>query len=821
MLAAATPGTSAVTDAGTWRPIPPQYYGANAVYDPPRDRMLVTGGQGNVFALSLPGTPAWTQLTVVGATPSISSSIYDPVRDRVIVFGGAGGVETWTLPLTGTPAWTQMATTGSPPSSASAAIYDSARDRALVFYHTQAFALSLTSNTWTQIAPAGATPSDRFGFAAIYDPLRDRVVIFSGDNNDYPDPNDVWALSLAGTPAWMELTPAGMAPPGRSGHTGIYDPVRDRMLIFDGYNSDVFALDDTWALSFSGTPTWTQLSPAGTTPEARALHCSIYDPVRDRMLIYGGENWRLRDDALFDTHALDLASGTWEPVLVPPTQRSHHSAIYDAPHDRMIVFGGFGKHHFVDDGALLPVLTLGSERWSSLATTGGPGPAGGEAVYDAVGNRMVVIDAADGRVWALSLSATPAWSDITPAGVPPLDGPAVYDPARDRVLVISDRAWALSLAGVPVWAEIKPKDDSPLPRTGDAIMYDPVRDRLLMFGGYDGTLRNDVMALSLTGAPEWSTLTPAGASPAPRRSATTIYDPVRDRMVMYGGWEDRADVWAFSLGATPAWTMLMPDGPKPAGRSSHTAIYDALRDRMVVFGGENYYSDFNDAWVLEWGATTDDTPPTITVELDHHTLWPPNHKMIPVCATVKVSDNQDPAPTFRLVDIAVFDGARAVSAADDVHGATLGTADLCFELRATRPGNSGGREYRIVYEARDMSDNATLDTVSVRVPANASSQALAGAEPAVTALSSVYPNPFNPQTTVDYSLDGGQRVVIAVYDVRGSLVRTLVDGTEAAGEHHVTWNGADGAGVAASSGIYFLRMTAGAYSETRKIVMLK
>jgi hypothetical protein len=93
--------------------------------------------------------------------------------------------------------------------------------------------------------------------------------------------------------------------------------------------------------------------------------------------------------------------------------------------------------------------------------------------------------------------------------------------------------------------------------------------------------------------------------------------------------------------------------------------------------------------------------------------------------------------------------------------------------------------------------------------------------PKVTAISSIHPNPFNPQTTVDFALAGSSRVRIAVYDVTGSLVRRLVDQTMPAGEHRIEWNGVDDAGRGASSGIYFVRMIAGSYSETRKIVMLK
>ena len=65
------------------------------------------------------------------------------------------------------------------------------------------------------------------------------------------------------------------------------------------------------------------------------------------------------------------------------------------------------------------------------------------------------------------------------------------------------------------------------------------------------------------------------------------------------------------------------------------------------------------------------------------------------------------------------------------------------------------------------------------------------------------------------------RVSVAIYDVKGALVRTFVDETMTAGDHSARWDGMDRAGRTAASGIYFVRMVAGSYNEVRKIVMLK
>lgn len=84
-----------------------------------------------------------------------------------------------------------------------------------------------------------------------------------------------------------------------------------------------------------------------------------------------------------------------------------------------------------------------------------------------------------------------------------------------------------------------------------------------------------------------------------------------------------------------------------------------------------------------------------------------------------------------------------------------------------------------------------------------------------------FPNPFNPNTTIAFSLAAGSHVEISVYDVRGRLVKTLAAGFYSAGRHAVDWDGTDMKGKPAASGIYFYRMSAGAFTDEKKLVLLK
>lgn len=84
-----------------------------------------------------------------------------------------------------------------------------------------------------------------------------------------------------------------------------------------------------------------------------------------------------------------------------------------------------------------------------------------------------------------------------------------------------------------------------------------------------------------------------------------------------------------------------------------------------------------------------------------------------------------------------------------------------------------------------------------------------------------YPNPFNPVTTIRFELAKVQEVKLVVYDVIGREVTRLLNGPQQAGVHKVLWNGRDTRGNTVSTGVYFYRLTAGKYSKTMKMILMK
>ena len=83
-------------------------------------------------------------------------------------------------------------------------------------------------------------------------------------------------------------------------------------------------------------------------------------------------------------------------------------------------------------------------------------------------------------------------------------------------------------------------------------------------------------------------------------------------------------------------------------------------------------------------------------------------------------------------------------------------------------------------------------------------------------LSAAYPNPFNPVTTLRFALPTEAQVSLTIYNLQGRQVVSLIDGNMDAGYHSVVWN-AD----SHSSGIYFVKMIAGEYVNTQKLMLVK
>jgi len=88
-------------------------------------------------------------------------------------------------------------------------------------------------------------------------------------------------------------------------------------------------------------------------------------------------------------------------------------------------------------------------------------------------------------------------------------------------------------------------------------------------------------------------------------------------------------------------------------------------------------------------------------------------------------------------------------------------------------------------------------------------------------LSPGYPNPFNPTMTVEYELPGARHVTVRIFNLTGQEIRTLVDEMKPPGIHKIEWDGLDHRAQEVSTGLYVVRMIAGDFVDSKKIMHLR
>jgi hypothetical protein len=304
---------------------------------------------------------------------------------------------------------------------------------------------------------------------------------------------------------------------------------------------------------------WSLLETHGSAPSARREYAAVYDIQRQRYVIFGGFGFQAPHPSGLFNEVWSMTLGDhnhwvhWDVAGDPPGERHSPQWGYDPARQRLLVFGGYGYH---DAGS-------------------------GELEYL-------------NDVWELSLDGTPTWTELHPTGTPPsgrLAGASVYDPLRQRFVGFGGTrglpvdTYELDLSGEPTWRTVPTTGPTPRAGYGMATIFDPVRDRMLIFGGstsddYWG-VHNDVWELSLLDAtPAWHQIELDSLSaPSPRRTLAAIHDPLRDRMVIFGGWDSGPgvsaflnDAWALSLSPAPHWDPLQPSSALPVGRDAISAI---------------------------------------------------------------------------------------------------------------------------------------------------------------------------------------------------------------------------------------------------------
>ena len=237
----------------------------------------------------------------------------------------------------------------------------------------------------------------------------------------------------------------------------------------------------------------------------------------------------------------------------------------------------------------------------------------------------------------------------------------------------------------------------------------------------------------------------------------------------------------------------------------------------------------------------DETPPVITTT--SYTIWPPNHEYwwltSPMFAT-SVTDDCDNSPVVVITSVWSDEVEDAIGNGDGATYDDILIGGVCESviLRAERQGGGNGRVYTIEIKATDASGNSSTATATVSVPHNSTGSAvddgaLAGytvngpcsAAPKSLAprissegfsLEQNYPNPFNPSTTLTYTIPVEGHVKLRVYDMNGTEVATVLNGSETAGAHSISFNAAS-----LPSGLYLYRLESNGVVMQRIMQLVK
>ncbi|MCU0867481.1 MAG: hypothetical protein MUC36_27175 [Planctomycetes bacterium] len=290
-------------------------------YDALRHRGVLFGGDSGTgphlagtFLLEVT-TGAWSALPV-GPAPTARayhSMTYHAATDRVILFGGRLGSsngtpssETWSFDGT---SWTQLLPLNTPSARfGHSAVYDSVRQRIVLFAGRTAVAHTAdvwewNGSNWLQAATTAAFPNNnvRRQAAIAHDPVAQRTVIFGGRTdatNSFFDGTFVWDGQ-----AWTDIT-GPVRPSGRTGSMA-YDPELDRIVLFGGATQNGIA-NDTWFLIGN---TWVQQFPGGPIT-SRSGSPMFHDPVGKRLVLFGGAGPSVALNDLWQLRAAQPASIT-------------------------------------------------------------------------------------------------------------------------------------------------------------------------------------------------------------------------------------------------------------------------------------------------------------------------------------------------------------------------------------------------------------------------------------------------------------------------------------------------------------------------------
>ncbi|MDP1828045.1 MAG: hypothetical protein Q8L48_32520 [Archangium sp.] len=326
---------------------------------------------------------------------------------------------------------------------------------------------------------------------------------------------------------WTLRPTSGTAGPALGGAAFVADTVNNQLIVFGGENA-TGQRDELWTLTFGpmGEPVWQQRLIAGARPTARTVFGAAFDSQRGRLVIHGGNQNGGCSNYLGETWALDVATMRWTRIwdtsmgTPGPGRVNGNQLAYDPVRGVIVAFGGQAPDSPAPCFDVSTTWELSGNTWTQIVTPPARTPSGRV-------NMMLATDPTSGRVFMFGGHV----SISTYAGLAETwvyDGtgwdqlPGVQPPGRDRA----------------------------------AFAYEPVRKKLVLFGGYPAassvnnplgdTWEFDVTSLAWSqGAAGMAPL----RSPSPRQLSHAAALPGMNRLVLFGGmtsgYVPSSEVWVY------------------------------------------------------------------------------------------------------------------------------------------------------------------------------------------------------------------------------------------------------------------------------------
>ena len=419
----------------------------------------------------------WAEIDVEGVEIPLqtlgSSIVYDRLKNQIIFHGSAGDV--WEFEFTGstTGKWSKVQNEGIKPSerfTTNAMAYDGKRNLAIVFGDSEGkddiWQYELDSERWIERTVRDEKPSIRREHAMVYDSSRNRTVLFGGSDSENAHLNDLWEWDGIN---WAHIEPEGNKPLGRRGHRLVFDESINKTVLFGGYSSQTQFCNETWE--------------------------------------WDGINWTQRTG--------DICSGTECSLCgtetVCPPGRYFHAMTYDNLNERIVLFGGErGGLSFLNDS-----WEWNGNQWEIIDDGNYPNRDGHSMTYDVIDQTVVLF------------------------------GGREFDEDQNKTHFTND-LWVLD---EDLWITVSPISERPSPRHRSSMVWDDSRKKILLFGGNSGAQNGETWEWNGKKS-KWKRMFVTGAAPSARYSHEMVYDNVRERVLLFGGagiGSDSNDTWEWGF----------------------------------------------------------------------------------------------------------------------------------------------------------------------------------------------------------------------------------------------------------------------------------